>query len=72
MTVKLKFKELEIMYTQIKRTNGGEKNNTPRSFTFSHTGGGEEGPVCEHEKPNSHSSPLSAKHDGPKRRDFLL
>lgn len=25
MTVKLKFKGLEIMYTQIKRTNGGEK-----------------------------------------------
>lgn len=43
MTVKLKFKELEIMYTQIKRTNGGEKNNTPRSFTFSHTGGGRGG-----------------------------
>lgn len=38
MTVKLKFKELEIMYTQIKRTNGGEKNNTPRSFTFPHKG----------------------------------
>lgn len=36
MTVKLKFKELEIMYTQIKRTNGGEKNNTLRSFTFPH------------------------------------
>lgn len=38
MTVKLKFKELEIMYTQIKRTNGREKNNTPRSFTFTHKG----------------------------------
>ena len=38
MTVKLKFKELEIMYTQIKRTNGGEKNNTPRTFTFPHKG----------------------------------
>lgn len=36
MTVKLKFKELQIMYTQIKRTNGGEKNNTARSFTFPH------------------------------------
>lgn len=34
MTAKLKFKAPEIMYTQIKRTNGGEKNNTPRSFTF--------------------------------------
>lgn len=38
MTVKLKFKELQIMYTQIKRTNGGEKNNTARSFTFPHKG----------------------------------
>lgn len=38
MTVKLKFKELEIMYTHIKRTNGGEKNNTLRSFTFYHVG----------------------------------
>lgn len=40
MTVELKFKELQIMYTQIKRTNGGEKNNTTRSFTFPHKGGG--------------------------------
>lgn len=41
MTVGLKFKELEIMYTQIKRTNGGEKNNAERSFTFPHEGGRE-------------------------------
>lgn len=26
------------MYTQIKRTNGGEKNKAPRSFTFPHKG----------------------------------
>lgn len=39
MTAKLKFKAPEIMYTQIKRTNGGEKNNTPRSFTFFAHGG---------------------------------
>lgn len=38
MTVQLKFKELKIMYTQIKRTNGGEKNNTARSFTFPREG----------------------------------
>ena len=38
MTVKLKFKELEIMYTQIKRTNGGEKNNTlTHTHTHTHT-----------------------------------
>lgn len=52
MTVKLKFKELEIMYTQIKRTNGGEKNNTPRSFTFPHEGGGAS--VCAHLHPHTH------------------
>lgn len=52
MTVKLKFKELEIMYTQIKRTNGGEKNNTPRSFTFPHKGE-KRAPTLTHE--NTHS-----------------
>lgn len=51
MTVKLKFKELEIMYTQIKRTNGGEKNNTPRSFTFPHKGGK---PACAHSYTHTH------------------
>lgn len=51
MTVKLKFKELEIMYTQIKRTNGGEKNNTPRSFTFPHKGENQ----CVHTPAPSHT-----------------
>lgn len=55
MTVKLKFKELEIMYTQIKRTNGGEKNNTPRSFTFPHKGENQRVHTSSHARMHAHT-----------------